>query len=62
MEDQCIDLLDPVLAQGRIGPGDIGVVPNLGPGGVLAPNEYPCHDIFGHVGFQSAGVQIFHDH
>jgi hypothetical protein len=45
MEDQRIDLLDPVLAQGCIGPGDVGMVPNLSPGGVLSPNEHARHHI-----------------
>ena len=29
MENQRVDLLDTILAQGGIGPGDVGVVPNL---------------------------------
>ena len=47
MEDQRIDLLDPVFAQGCIGPGNIGMIPHLGAGVVLAANEYARHDILG---------------
>ena len=62
MEDQRIDLLDPVLAQRHIGPGDAGVVPNLRLGGVLAPEEHPRHDIFGYVRFHLARVEVLHHH
>ena len=48
MQHQRVDLLYPVFAQGRIGPSDVGVVPNLRAGIVLAADEHPRHDIFGH--------------
>ena len=49
MKHQPIDLVYPVLAQGRIGPGDVGMIANLGAGGVLAAHEHPCHDILGQI-------------
>jgi hypothetical protein len=39
MEHQRIDLLYPVLAQGGIGPGDMGMIPHLGRRVVLAANK-----------------------
>ena len=62
MEHQRIDLLYPVLAQGRIGPGDIGMIPNLGRGVVLAPDEHPRHHIFGQIRFHVARVEVLHQH
>ncbi len=49
MEDQRIDLVHTVFAKGHIRPGNVGMVPNLRPGIVLAPNEHPCHDILGQI-------------
>jgi hypothetical protein len=62
MEDQRIDLLDPVLAQGRVGSGDIGMIPNLRAGVVLAAKEHPCHHILRHVRFHLACVEMLHQH
>ena len=62
MQHQRIDLLHPVLAQGRIGPGDVGMIPNLGAGVVLAANEHPRHDILGHIRFHLACVEMLHQH
>ena len=62
MQDQRVDLLHTVFAQGCIGPGDVGVVPYLRPQIVLTPNEHPRHSILGHVRFQSTGVETLHHH
>ena len=62
MQYQRVDLLYTVFAKGRIGPGDVGVVPNLRPGGVLTPNEHPRHHIFGQICFHVARVEMLHQH
>jgi hypothetical protein len=62
MEDQRIDLLDPVFAQGCIGPGYIGMIPHLGAGVVLAANEYARHDVLGQIRLHVARVEVLHQH
>jgi len=62
MQDQPIDLLHPIFAQGRIGPGNVGMIANLGGGVVLAANKYPGHDILRHVRFHFACVEVLHQH
>jgi hypothetical protein len=62
MPNQPVDLLHAICAQGRKGAGDVGVVSYLGVGIGLAAYEHPCHDIFGHVCFHRAGVEMFHQH
>ena len=59
LEQQRLDLLEPARAQGRRGPGDIGMIPNLGIGVGLAANEHPCHHILRHIRFHLArGVGV----
>jgi hypothetical protein len=62
MEDQRIDLVHTFLAQGGIGPRNVGMVPNLRPGIALATNEHARHNILGQIRFHLACVEMLHAH
>ena len=62
MEEQRIDLVDPLLAQRGLGPRHGGMVPNLWPGIALAANAHARHDSLGQIRFHVAGVQLLYAH
>lgn len=62
MQQPRVDLLHTVLAKGRRGPGDVGVVPYRRLQIVLAPDAHPRHHMFGERRFHGARVEMLHQH
>jgi hypothetical protein len=62
MQNHRIDLVHAVFAQGHIGPGNVGMIPNLWCGVGLTSDEHPRHDIFGQIRLHVASVEVLHQH
>ena len=62
LDHQVVDLVDPRLAQGRVGPRDVGVIANLRLGIAVTSNEDTRHHVLGHVRFHLARIEGLDQH